>query len=271
MLGEYDSVSCIHGACNEGCHEEVQGADRLQRGLNYMGHLREALPGYLPVWSVYSDPHWFRHYHFGAWMSSAFQTWVFLERPKAQEVPHLWTPERQGTVQAWHTKDGVVCPFGKSSMWLYETPDKCHTSHSCKEKCAQDGFCRGFAMSSDLSDGRCWLYNSVAVDKCEKSGNFNLHYMTESKHASASKGKNKIIALSQDEGRSITEGRNAQVYRVSALAALVTALVALLAALPITRLAMRNREGGSRMIISAGIPSLIQDAELVQAEAGSAE
>ena len=98
--------------------------------------------------------------------------------------------------------------------------------------------------------------------------------MTVSKHASArlnSKEKNKIIALSQDEGRSITEGRKAQVYRVSALAALVTALVALLAALPITRLAMRNREGGSRMIISAGIPSLIQDAELVQAEAGSAE
>jgi len=40
-------------------------------------------------------------------------------------------------------------------------------------------------MSSHSSDVRCWFYNSVDVDKCEKSDHFNLHYMDVSKHASA--------------------------------------------------------------------------------------
>lgn len=273
MFGEYDSVSCLHGACKESCVEEVQGADRLQRGLNYMGHLREALPGYVPVWSVYSDPQWFRHYHFGAWMSSAFQTWAFLERPvppASSEMPQHWTPARQWIPQAWSTKRGVLCPSGRSSISLYEHPDRCHSPPSCEEKCAQDVYCRGFAMTSDV-DGRCWLFNSVTVEKCEKNSKYDLYYMeSEATTTSAaneiamnSSDQNNIIDFSQ-EGSETVLTDELKLKLAGGAVVLVSAV-----ALTILWLALRSKMT-THSPVAADVPADNQDEALAHAEAGSA-
>lgn len=273
MLGEYDSVSCLHGACKESCVEEVQGADRLQRGLNYMGHLREALPGYVPVWSVYSDPQWFRHYHFGAWMSSAFQTWAFLERslpPTLAETPQNWMPARQWNPQAWSSKYGVVCPLGTSSMWLYEQPDRCQSPESCQEKCIKDLFCRGFAMTSDSADGRCWLFNSVAVDKCEESSNYNLYYMESTttttfagQIAMTSSDQNNIIDFVQEGSKAVlTDELKLKLCGGAVLLGLVAALTMLWFSVR-SRVATHNP-------VPIDAPANNQDDALSHAETGSA-
>lgn len=204
LLGEYDSVSCIPGACDQSCVEEIQGADRLQRGLNYMSHLREALPGYVPVWGVYHDPQYFRHYHFGAWMSSHFQSWAFLEREP--------TKPRSGPAEAWRNAPAISCPVGKASEWLLEHPDRCHTPDTCAQKCSKDPYCKGYSMHTNPADGKCWLFSSLDVGKCEPDSNFTLYYIVNSATTATSttaKSANTMAPVSNESARG-SSGTSAQ-------------------------------------------------------------
>jgi len=57
QFGDTDTKDCIRGACADDCSAMDQGTSRLQRGLNYMAHLRDTFPGYEPQYSTFSGGH----------------------------------------------------------------------------------------------------------------------------------------------------------------------------------------------------------------------
>jgi len=57
QFGTTDTKDCINGACADDCGAMDQGTSRLQRGLNYMAHLRDAFPGYQPKYSTFEGGH----------------------------------------------------------------------------------------------------------------------------------------------------------------------------------------------------------------------
>eukprot|EP00930_Biecheleria_cincta_P023646 TRINITY_DN17049_c0_g1_i1.p1 TRINITY_DN17049_c0_g1~~TRINITY_DN17049_c0_g1_i1.p1 ORF type:complete len:644 (+),score=86.42 TRINITY_DN17049_c0_g1_i1:67-1998(+) len=171
-IGGHDLVSCHHGTCSGACAEMLQGSNRLQRALNYMGHLREVIPNYVPVYGVYFNPEFWRHYHYGSWMSRHYESWVFIERPGL-------TAERKGPPK-WHHKKGKFCWKGRGAAPLLERHDVCHTVATCTEKCEKDPYCKGFAMQSKASDGFCWLYSQIDLDRCQDNDAFTLHFLEAS-------------------------------------------------------------------------------------------
>jgi len=55
MVGREDKQDCAQGkSCPSACGSTIQGKSNLQRGLNYMGHLRDAIPGYEPQLRLFS-------------------------------------------------------------------------------------------------------------------------------------------------------------------------------------------------------------------------
>jgi len=57
VFGDSDTMSCFEGTCANDCEAMVQGSNRLQRNLNFMGHLRDVYPGYEPNYSVFRGGH----------------------------------------------------------------------------------------------------------------------------------------------------------------------------------------------------------------------
>jgi len=57
QFGTTDTKDCIRGACADDCGAMVQGTSRLQRGLNYMWHLKDTFPGYEPKFSTFVGGH----------------------------------------------------------------------------------------------------------------------------------------------------------------------------------------------------------------------
>jgi len=176
MLGGHDMVTCVGKVCQcgMGCDEKIQGSNRLQRALNYMSHLQEALPGYMPIYGVYMNPDYYHHYHYGAWMSHHFESWVFLERPNRVE-----TPIRTGPAQAWLKTAGKKC-WREGGKPLMTIPDQCHTVETCQKKCSADLYCKGIGMRQDLSGGDCWMFSDVDLQNCDDDSDFNMYLIHHS-------------------------------------------------------------------------------------------
>jgi len=56
-FGDLDVKDCLSGVCADDCGAMDEGTSRLQRGLNYMDHLRDALPGYEPQYEIFEGGH----------------------------------------------------------------------------------------------------------------------------------------------------------------------------------------------------------------------
>lgn len=74
FVGSQDTDSCERdGSCPRVCGADLQGHSRQQRGLNYMGHLRDVLPGYEPQLQLFGGAHspedFFQN---SVWADSAF-------------------------------------------------------------------------------------------------------------------------------------------------------------------------------------------------------
>lgn len=156
-------------------------------------------------------------------------------------------------------------------MSLYEHPDRCHSPASCKEKCGKDLYCRGFAMTSDSDvDGRCWLLNSVTIDKCEKNSNYNLYYMeststmTSAAHEIAMNSSDQNIIDFSQEGSETVLTDELKLKLAGGAVVLVSAV-----ALTILWLAMRSKMT-THNPVPMDVPADNQDESLAHAEAGSA-
>lgn len=57
LFGTEDVKSCLHYECSSDCPSMNEGSNRLQRGLNYMSHLRDAIPNYTPNFRVFNGTH----------------------------------------------------------------------------------------------------------------------------------------------------------------------------------------------------------------------
>lgn len=170
-IGGYDLVSCNHGTCSEQCSEMLQGSNRLQRALNYMGHLRQVIPNYIPVYGVYFNNEFRRHYHYSSWMSRHYESWVFIERQDLTAEPKRSSK--------WQQQTGKFCWKDRGATPLLERHDVCHTVVSCREKCERDPYCKGFAMQSEASNGFCWLYSQIDVDLCADKDEFTVYFLND--------------------------------------------------------------------------------------------
>lgn len=187
-IGGHDLVSCKYGTCSEACSEMMQGSNRLQRALNYMDHLREVIPNYEPVYGVYFNPKFWRHYHYGSWNSRHLESWVFTERPGL-------VTERKRSSNKWHIHEGKFCWTNRGATPLLARHDTCHTAASCTVKCEHDPYCKGFAMHSELSDGFCWLYSEIHVGRCHDNDAFTLHFLEDSSDTPGLLYKKSIFAI----------------------------------------------------------------------------
>merc|ERR1712242_416418 len=75
LVGVSDTLSCNIGGCSERCEAMNQGSNRLQRVLNYMGHLRNSIPGYEPTYGLFNAG----HAPVVAYSSDYFARWAFIE------------------------------------------------------------------------------------------------------------------------------------------------------------------------------------------------
>nr|ABI14289.1 hypothetical protein [Pfiesteria piscicida] len=57
QFGDTDTKKCGHGTCANDCAAMLEGNNRLQRGINYMWHLKWVLPGYEPTFSTFHGGH----------------------------------------------------------------------------------------------------------------------------------------------------------------------------------------------------------------------
>jgi len=94
LFGSHDTKSCLKGICSGDCQSMTQGANRLQRGLNYMGHLENAIPGYKAIFGIFEGG----HDHIKAFNSDHFGSWAFHHgRGKQASVVAHTSPMHKAT------------------------------------------------------------------------------------------------------------------------------------------------------------------------------
>jgi len=160
LHGRKDVVSCSVGVCFGYCPPMTQGANRLQRGLNFMDYLRDELPGYEPRFALYDTGHW----RIGAISSFSFSVWAFEANP-AEDM--------------YKAKEGVVVDEGNTTFYHNNTFFPLQT---CVYFCETDPNCKSFAY--DSYSGYCFLKDKcvsaddpvISPDAFPASRNFKTYY-----------------------------------------------------------------------------------------------
>jgi len=86
IVGTDDQKSCEVGACSSNCAAMVTGSNRLQRALNFKGHLQDVFPGYVPKIGTFEGGHVFQSF----FASEIFNTWALQwpsETKAARDTP----------------------------------------------------------------------------------------------------------------------------------------------------------------------------------------
>jgi len=85
LFGAQDNVTCTAETCGSTCGAMVEGTSRLQRGLNYMGHLKKA--GGAANFAIFKAA----HNRLGVFLSARFAeaTWKLLVRPNFLSLPRV--------------------------------------------------------------------------------------------------------------------------------------------------------------------------------------
>mmetsp|Transcript_179105 Transcript_179105/g.568247 ORF Transcript_179105/g.568247 Transcript_179105/m.568247 type:complete len:695 (-) Transcript_179105:110-2194(-) len=68
LFGAKETEPCDRGSCPDSCAAMLEGSNRLQRGLNFMSHLKAVLPSYEPKCGIYQDATPFLSHNFTNWV-----------------------------------------------------------------------------------------------------------------------------------------------------------------------------------------------------------
>jgi len=131
LFGSRDIKSCGVGLCSSDCEAMLQGTSRLQRGLNFISHLKHVMPAYEPKYGIYEGG----HSHVDSFLSHDFIMWA---------MP--WNMDN------YYVTDRLIHDPGSD---IASFADRYYPAHECKEKCDQTQDCSSF--SYDPENGRCHL------------------------------------------------------------------------------------------------------------------
>lgn len=131
LFGSRDVKGCGIGMCSSDCEAMLQGTSRLQRGLNFISHLKHVMPAYQPKYGIFEGG----HSHVDAFLSHEFIMWAM--------------PWNMGD---YYVTDRLVHdPVSDLASFA----DRYYPAHECKEKCDQAQDCSSFDFDPLL--GRCHL------------------------------------------------------------------------------------------------------------------
>jgi len=177
MFGSRDTLHCNVGACANDCENMLTGTNRLQRGLNFMNHLRREFPSSQPLWGIFN----FGHNAVAAFASHHFTAWALpFDNDK------------------YRVTDRVVADSG-SPMGDYV--GRFYAAWECMDKCDSTPGCNSFSYFPMA--GQCFL-----KDKCVSSSSPivspdspQFQFQTYWKDCAASPEDGSAQDVDQDEGR----------------------------------------------------------------------
>jgi len=138
LFGAMDTKHCDVSACSNECEHMLTGKNRLQRGLNFVSHLKREFHGFEPLWGIFN----FGHDHIRAFSSHYFITWALPYANKKYRVT-----------------DRVVVDKGAP---VGDYVDRFYAAWECMDKCDRTSGCHSF-MYIPIA-GQCFL-----KDRCVDS------------------------------------------------------------------------------------------------------
>lgn len=132
LFGVDDTLTCDDNACSSDCAAMLQGPNVLQRGLNFMSHLKDVRPGYKPKFGICTET---RKWPWEWFVSPYFVEWAFLQNKSKYSI-----------------KPRVVANEGPG---LEDLTDKFYPTWECQERCDKNPKCNSFAYNP--YSGACHL------------------------------------------------------------------------------------------------------------------
>jgi len=180
IFGSHDTKSCLKGRCSGECAAMVQGANRLQRGLNYMSHLEDVLPGYTSHWAIFDGG----HNHDKAFQSGYFRHWVFDDDRGIIGGGTAGAVQGVASLQAKAAKADPYSLAARSSSMhkgasIRDHVDREYSLEQCKELCDQNALCQSF----NYGKYKCYLLSQCmqnsgpgATPAVESTAEFQTFY-----------------------------------------------------------------------------------------------
>jgi len=169
VFGSKDTRHCDHSVCSNDCGAMLQGTNRLQRGLNYMGHLKEALPNYTPKYSIFYGG----HDNYAAFLSHDWILWALPYNDRDFKV-----------------LDRVVKHEGKKEEGY---KSRYFAAFECMSRCENDNGCNSFTYNPfsghcDLFD-KCVTTNTAVVGPKSHEADEQTYYKSCSRRRNGGKSR----------------------------------------------------------------------------------